>query len=242
MHLVDHCNLNCKSCSHYCPLIEASERSFLSLGQFKSDIFELAKKIRIKRIRLLGGEPLLHPNIADFLPIVRAAFSKSDIRIVTNGILLPQMTKSFWEAVRINKIKIDMSKYPPQADNFDLYLNLILENGCELGGVKDINEFFSFLNLEGNCDKNKPCIDMYCTILRDGKLHTCPQVCYIDYFKTNLPKEDGIDIYKNSGKEIIKYVYSPRELCRYCVGTLNEDNKKTQWEISKRDIKEWQTQ
>ena len=59
-HLCDHCNLNCKSCSHFCPLV--TEPTFTDLEQYTKDIRVLSKKLAIRTIRLMGGEPLLHPQ------------------------------------------------------------------------------------------------------------------------------------------------------------------------------------
>ena len=86
-HIVDHCNLNCAGCSHFSPL--ASEW-YESLEDFRKDFTELANKTntQVKTIRIMGGEPLLHPQVTDFLITARQLFPTSEIQLVTNGILL----------------------------------------------------------------------------------------------------------------------------------------------------------
>lgn len=97
-HLTDHCNLNCKGCAHYSPM--ASDH-YADLYQLEKDLQRLAQLFRnIRLIRLMGGEPLLHPDVDRFIRTTRSAFPKSRIGIVTNGILLPQASQAFWDACR----------------------------------------------------------------------------------------------------------------------------------------------
>lgn len=70
-HLCDHCNLNCKSCTHFCPLV--TEPTFTDLEQYTKDIRTLSKKLAIRTIRLMGGEPLLHPQVNDFIRVTRSS-------------------------------------------------------------------------------------------------------------------------------------------------------------------------
>ena len=46
-HLVDHCNLNCKACTHFCPLVK--NKYFHNIDNFKKDIKVLSQKFRIKQ-------------------------------------------------------------------------------------------------------------------------------------------------------------------------------------------------
>jgi len=90
----------------------------------------------------MGGEPLLHPNICEFLYIARKNFPKTDIRLVTNGLLLKKMPEHFWVALRLTNVKVDMSKYPPTNNEFDSYINLINENNVKVGDINDADKFF----------------------------------------------------------------------------------------------------
>ena len=60
LHIADHCNLKCKGCIHFSPL---AEEKFLDTDIFQRDcqrIAELTDNNRLGKIRLMGGEPLLH--------------------------------------------------------------------------------------------------------------------------------------------------------------------------------------
>lgn len=41
-HLVDHCNLNCRGCTHFCPV---SPEIFIDVEDFKKNMFELSKNV-----------------------------------------------------------------------------------------------------------------------------------------------------------------------------------------------------
>jgi molybdenum cofactor biosynthesis enzyme MoaA len=55
----------------------------------------LSKKVGISYLRLLGGEPLLHPDITKFIKYAKRYFPETLIGIGTNGILLPKMKNKF---------------------------------------------------------------------------------------------------------------------------------------------------
>ena len=67
VHLIDSCNLNCKGCVHFAPLAKPS--SFYPLEEFEKEIKRLSELFggRFGWIHIMGGEPLLNPNINDYL-------------------------------------------------------------------------------------------------------------------------------------------------------------------------------
>jgi len=102
MHLTDHCNLNCKGCAHFAPI---AEKWFADPVEHERDMERLSQLVAgIKTIRLMGGEPLLHPKIEPFLVSTREKFPEANIRLVTNGLLLQKMKTTFWSACKANNI------------------------------------------------------------------------------------------------------------------------------------------
>jgi molybdenum cofactor biosynthesis enzyme MoaA len=87
-----HCNLRCIGCRY--------ERDFmpghqLPLGKVK-ELLEDAKTGGIERVRLYGGEPLLHPQLPD---MIRHSISLGlSTYITTNGILLRQKIDQLYQA------------------------------------------------------------------------------------------------------------------------------------------------
>ena len=65
----DHCNLNCKGCSHFAPLAPASFKNF---NTFLKDIKRLKQLIpHIFKIRIMGGEPFLNPELKRYVETLK---------------------------------------------------------------------------------------------------------------------------------------------------------------------------
>ena len=45
-------------------------------------------------IILMGGEPLLHPQVGEFCRVTRECYPEAGITIITNGTLIPKMGKA----------------------------------------------------------------------------------------------------------------------------------------------------
>lgn len=246
--LVEHCNLNCKYCSHFCPV---AKEGFLDVNEYERDCKRLSELFNkeVNFIRLMGGEPLLHPDIAKFCDITRKYFPNGTIDIDTNGILILSMKENFWKALRENKINLTVTRYP---------LNLDIEaikNKCKKENVsfrffcEQPVETFNHLPLDlegrGQIEKNfyRCYLANSCHTLKHGKMYTCSTVPHIhqftDYFKCDLKlsENEGIDIYKAQNKdEILNFLAKPIPFCRYC----NIDKRETKkWEISQKKIEEW---
>ena len=109
IHLADHCNLNCVGCTHFSNI---SEAKFVDARMLENRFDRLNKLVGyIYDVRILGGEPLLHPDIIDILKITRKKFPFSKIELYTNGLLLDKMPKDFFLVCKKNKIGIYVSKY-----------------------------------------------------------------------------------------------------------------------------------
>ncbi len=82
------CNLSCNNCNRSSPQARSNEH--ISLEQIKSFIEEsITTKKKWKRIRLLGGEPTLHPQFLAVLELLRKYRDENSlgtrIEVATNG-------------------------------------------------------------------------------------------------------------------------------------------------------------
>jgi SynChlorMet cassette radical SAM/SPASM protein ScmF len=84
-YLTEGCNLACRHC-WIAPKYQEVDQSYpaLDLDLFRS-IIEEAKPLGLTGVKLTGGEPLLHPDIAGILDLIRRAHLR--LTIETNGIL-----------------------------------------------------------------------------------------------------------------------------------------------------------
>ncbi len=248
--IVEHCNLNCKGCAHFSPI---SKPYFMSVETYYKDIERISYLFsgRSRWIHIMGGEPLLHPKIEEFLNITRKFFPRSRIDIVTNGLLIEKQKDSFWEACRINKVDIRPTKYPIKID-YSYMESISKSNNVKLRyyndprGEKKLTKYV--LDIEGmqnknysfsQCDQGNKCIT-----LKEGKLFTCPIIPYSNifnnYFYTNLEisNNDYIDIYKASNrKEILQFLANAPDFCKYC--NFNKVIYNNKWDTSACNINEW---
>ena len=239
-HLTDHCNLNCKGCTHYCPI--AAER-YLSMTDFLKDMQRLTEIFStISRIRIMGGEPLLHPAVAAFAKETRNFFPASSISIVTNGILLPAMSSGFYETLLENNIVLDISVYPATKEKMRSYLSMPGQYQIAMRFL-DVEKFNKFINDGGDSDQYavfRQCqVNRYCTFLLQGKIYHCcmPALSSIinNKFGTTIPGDDCIDIHtKISAGDILSFLLRPSSACAWCRKPVWFP-----WQVSTGNREEW---
>jgi MoaA/NifB/PqqE/SkfB family radical SAM enzyme len=248
VHLTNHCNLNCAYCCHFSPI---AEEYFMPIEQFKSDFERLAilSGGNIRRIRLMGGEPLLHPDIKGFIKIARKNFPKYQIAIHTNGILLNKMEEEFWKTCAENNVEIIITNYPVKID-YTLLNNLAVKNKVILRADidTDIKYFRNMtMDLKGTQSYKKSWHDCIhanaCTNLFEGKLYTCDILAHskhlAKYFNISFEytNKDYVDIYKEKSMDnILKKLSKPIPFCRYC---SPKDRKIVEWHVTKKELNEW---
>lgn len=220
--LVTHCNLKCNHCCNMCDYID--EEIFVDIEEYKKDLLELTRKVDIKQFRILGGEPLLHPNVIEIIKETRKLLPNSEINLGTNGILLPSMKQEFWTTLKENNIIIDLSLYPIWGDNPKKIPDLIKSHYIKYN-VKPTNNFIVLFNPQGTSNQDrafKMCYSKQCINLWNHKLYQCDRLFRYYYnkkFNTDISTPFGYDIYKHSGKTLYNKLYKNKksfDACRYC--------------------------
>ncbi len=250
-HLAEHCNLNCKNCDHFSPLAESC---LAKIEDFEKDIKRFAQlsKQKLKKLNLLGGEPLLNPQIIDFMRIARENFPKSNIQIITNGILLNQQDENFWKSCRKYNIKIVVTKYPLNID-FDKAKNTARKYGVKFKffgktGRVIKTSYHIPLDLNGTQNPAENFVNCFhantCVMLKNSKIYPCtvaPNIEHFNkYFGYDIPltDKDGIDIHQTSSiDEVLEFIAKPIPFCKYC--NVKCRTFKHDWGISKKQIEEW---
>lgn len=253
IHIAEHCNLNCMGCNHYSPL---AKPSFCDLPALKHSLSILRdRKVlnMFEGIDLIGGEPLLNPDIVEVFKIVRGDTPPQvalNIRLITNGLLLPKMSDSFWEACKEYDIIVGVTIYPIALD-YDAIFALCKEKGVRyerFGDRTADNSFSSYplITQPEDCGKRKlrdnyyKCF-MQCMQLVDNRVYGCPQCAYSKYlnetFGTDfrVQKGDYLEIDNISKLKIIKFKFSPRPFCKYCKFPISS----VDWKQSGHKAEEW---
>ena len=256
VHITEHCNLNCKGCFHFSCI---ANKEFLSLNVFESNLKRLSELTRkLPEIVLLGGEPLLHPQICSFIVTSRNYFPNTLIKILTNGILLEKQSNKFWSTCKDNNVIISISLYPINID-FKNIERIAMEQKVHLIYDEDYTKTYShisdkhtmykwYLDIAGkqNYIKNyNNCRHKggLCITLRDGKLYPCCTVAHIIFFNRMFNKNldvtdrDYIDIYKtDSIDDVYDFMIKPFPFCRYCIPLKQHT---VDWSVTKKEITEW---
>ena len=79
---------NCQCKCAYCINSETDHQLNLPMAKAVYNIRKLIRKYGVKEAIILGGEPLLHPNILDLIRDLRESTDLQMIRLTTNGIKL----------------------------------------------------------------------------------------------------------------------------------------------------------
>jgi len=224
-HLADHCNLNCAGCLHYAPF---ADKRFADVETVRRDFARLKELFsNIRHIRIMGGEPLLHPDVGEVVKIVHASFPRSKVRVVTNGVLLNDdaegKTRCLLSILKENDVGVDWTKYPPIAHREDEIKTLCADARVNLR-ITENNSFMARVRPnggEGILRAFRWCRErMYCPILDDGRIFTCAPACYAGYYNkvagAKIPVEKGVDIHKATAKELLYYLMCPTFACAYC--------------------------
>jgi hypothetical protein len=94
--LTEHCNLGCTHCDHASGLMPTK---FADLESFTRDIAVLSTALRARELKFVGGEPLLHPRLLDFLKVAKDSHIANRLVLVTNGVLLHKAPDELWELI-----------------------------------------------------------------------------------------------------------------------------------------------
>ena len=248
VHVVDHCNLNCRGCAHFsnlCPPTFADLREFEIDMECMAGIFS-----QVKQIHLLGGEPLLHPQVGEFCRVARAHFPKTRISLVTNATLVMQMNDGFWKALHDNNIILHCNSYPIDLRVADINLKAaashvriewtlpgkqLLKIPIDSAGGHDAAS--SFKHCRGL--NNRP-------IVRSGRLYPCAYIAFADVFCDTFGVR-GLDVYPTDyigirgnpdPEQVFAFLRDPVHWCTNC----DMDNREPyDWARSSCDITEWTT-
>lgn len=254
-HLTNHCNLNCRGCSTFSPI---AKEWFAAPEEFKKEIEALREALdgaSPVNIHLLGGEPLLHPQIESFAFIARDAFPEARIDFTTNGLLVRQMPESFWETLLQTQVAIKYTRYPIGLDYDDL-VRYVQNKGVEVFSAGGEIAFFRRIPMNPKGTFNMfhsyiQCPYTDCAQLRNGKLFRCPASAFHDILneklesvaesvkgKFRLSPMDYIDLYKNPTRQNIEsFLSTAIPFCSYC--DIARMNPRVPWSQSEKNLTEW---
>lgn len=255
MNIIDTCNLDCKGCTHFSNLFQGNTE--MNLDDFQRDLKQVAQNVKILSLRLLGGEPLLNTQLLEYIKLAHKILPETSIHIVSNGLLIPKQNVDFFNCLKENNIRIDISLYLPTLKMKEKIVDVLEINHIEYSLSGKIDRFYRTINEKGNSDiivAHNSCLQKQCTFLRHGRIYTCPyegmiykyiEYFHLEHFKLN-PDTFGVDIYDESVSwcDLFKNLCKPIALCAYCSEnggeffdwTVSAHPEKNEWLIKQEDI------
>lgn len=241
----DHCNLTCRACNHFAPVVEPR---FQSLDELRKELRILGQAATFRKIKLIGGEPLLHPQIDELAELVKQSGISEKILLVTNGTLLAKISDRLLQTTD----EIEISQYPqtclPKQEIEDfrrhaatlatqvrIFYFPLFQNQFGLKPVQDpllVNSIFQAC---------KPVHLWGCHGLYKGHLFRCPQSIYLSQIIPQLretPFADALALADNRGFGRKMHSFftgrKPLRACSYCLGSVgtmidHELVKKQNW-------------
>lgn len=243
IHVANGCNLNCKGCLHFSNLYQKDE--FPDLKMLLRNIKVINKQCEIFQLRVLGGEPLLNPEIENFLEELREILPDCDISVISNGILIPRMKKSLYRVMRENYIGFNITLYIPTLKMKDKIYDTLQENGVAYGSHEaKTDKFMKFLTTKMNKSNAKTytsCEPRGILVIKDDCIYKCPIEAYIgkyfDRFQIPLQHSKGIKIegIRDWGELVYDLYTKPVQMCKYC----SEKPEYYEWSNGKPEKEDW---
>jgi Radical SAM superfamily/4Fe-4S single cluster domain len=231
--VTEHCNLRCSGCDHASPFLP--ER-MASVDEFQQDLLALGTACRADEIKLVGGEPLLHPRLHDFARVAKESGVVRIVTLVTNGVLLHQLDARVWEPID----RLWVSLYPGVTIRADLdqVQRTAARHGVEVWLKRNTAFRVTLLNhpnrdpalvrdVFAKCGLSH---EFSCHTLYGGRYYRCSPSPFIGprlaargiAFENRTT--DGVPLHDNPhlGAQLEAYLRSeePLSACTYCLGTV----------------------
>lgn len=227
-----HCNIRCRWCSHASPDLN---EQYADPASIATSLTILAKFLRADHLRILGGEPLLHPDLNKLIRTVRSTGISNKVRVLTNGLMLHRASNEFWELVD----EVHISVYPSTAkviENHKAALRATAEAHNVALMLKNFDHFrVSYraesddYNLTERIYRTCQIANLWrCLTLHDGNLYRCPQAVFLQALSNHAlggQKVEYLEIDSiGSAKEIEQWLYRETALnsCTSCTGSAGK--------------------
>ena len=247
--VTEHCNLSCAGCDHASPLLP---RRFAELDVFRRDLRALAEVLHCEELKLLGGEPLMHPKLIEFLKEGRASGISDGLTLVTNGVLLhcvdpavfqliDKLSVSLYPGIRV---RVDYKELRKLAARYNFKLRLRRIRKFRRTLINSPHERRDVIRkIYRHCDLAHT---WSCHTIHEGYYYKCPPAPFLEprlaqngVFLQNRAK-DGVPIHGNPHlrEELIAYLRKdePLDACSYCLGSSGK--KFHHYQLDRTEVRE----
>lgn len=234
--IVEHCNLRCYQCDHASPLLH---KKFVDIEDFRADLYPLGKVIHVSELKIIGGEPLLHPEIHQLIEVARSTGISDKITLTTNGTLLHKMNRGLWAQIdRLQvtiypgvKVRMDLKDLEVLSQEYSFELKVIHRNLFRY--TLTDTPILDLALVQAIYDECELRTIHNCHTVRAGRYYKCSPAPFLadrltvvgtDYLRS---ADDSVQIRDNPNLrlELLQYLSdkSPLPACQYCFGTSGHD-------------------
>lgn len=225
VHIADHCNMRCRGCSHFSNI---SKPYLTEIDEFSADLRRLSELLVVEEIFLLGGEPLLHPKVDEFVRVAHQCYPRARIYLFTNSLLVTRMPEKVWRALAETGVVLYCDRYLVDLPAAEID-HMAAGYGVTVKWTEERDRFFSIpIDLEGTQDATESfaaCSGVdNCVNLRHGRLFPCARIAYIDVFREHFGIEgleatdaDSISIHGDVDPwKLMDFLTAPVPWCSHC--------------------------
>ncbi len=251
------CNLRCEHCAASAQYV--TKPFFPNLEILERTLFQLARVMRSKQVKVLGGEPLLNKDLPDLFRAIRRTGFCERVRVCTNGVLLDRMSDEFWRHVDVVEVSLypNASRVPNEEQ-----LTKNRERADRFGTILEINKITHFQKsfvtapiedpgqvqkiFDECCEAHVwPCHTLEgSTFLMCSRIHNLERrMMYLGHSDLDLVKDAGIEVSDRGSllAELVRYMErrEPFRACKFCLGTSGKHIENRQ--LSRDEVKQRRT-
>ena len=249
--------LRCAHCAVGSPYLRPS---FYDLAQFEKDVNVLAQAMHLGQFRLIGGEPLMVPNLSEYVSVARASGLCDWLSTTTNGILLERATEDLLTSFDLIVVSIYHNLGDARNEQIlrGLQKLIPLEGQGRLKHVV-IVDTDDFRLAEIDCRIDDPVLvrriwdecsqKELCSCLRDGYIYRCTAGSRKGAYLKSIgrddvehlldPRLDGLSVHEPDLEERLRQYFErdePHEMCYYCLG--NSSKPFTHRQLTRQEVEE----
>ena len=217
-HVTRHCTLRCAHCATQS---QAGKQKPWSVGieVYKRDLIKIAEIFDLHELIIIGGEPLLHPEIDQLVKFAKEIQVARAITVVTNGQLLEKQSDMFYQHVD----NIRVSVYQNVDIDYNKIVSFVQEKIKNSDAVLRMDERSQFRIMEAEPDPARDTQHIFDTcecsitsdnpIVWDGRYYKCAGAVV-----ANTLDSDGCDLTESA---VLEHLVDTKHMtaCLTCLGS-----------------------
>ena len=224
--MTDHCNLRCAEC---CSLSPYLDRRLVTPEAMAEDLRRACRVLAPTYLKLVGGEPLLHPKLLECLRLAKALDVAPILSVTTNGLLIRSMPDEFWTLLNALTLSLYPSPVLPsdlmdfifrQTRRFNVTLNIKRQSlfVCMTRWDRSENTAETTAIFAGCWLRSR------CHIVQEGRFYQCTRPPHFHtlfherkpFDRDGVVLHDGLSLKQEILDDLVRT--EPLEACRYCHG------------------------